>query len=958
MESNRWQRIKEVYQQALDVDKSERREFVADSCGDDAHVAAEVMKLLDVPTQGSDDIDEIVDAATESFSGALSPGERVGAYRVLDVIGTGGMGHVYLAERADSEFEQRVAIKTVNLGFASPSILERFQLERQILADLEHNHIARLLDGGRTEAGVPYLVMEYIDGKSIVDYCTDEALALDERLDLFLKICDAVQYAHRKLIVHRDIKPSNILVTTDGIPKLLDFGVAKLLDASGDTALTRAEGRILTPEYASPEQVLGEAVTTSTDVYGLGVLLYQLISGAKPFDLGTATSPEIRKLICHTDPIEPSKAAAEKTADVVGRRIGGDLDRITMKAIRKEPERRYETARDLSSDIRNFQSGLPVSAREPSWTYRSRKFIQRNRTAVVGVAAATLAAIAMTVFHTARLTEERDRANLAAREAEEVATFLSGLFEVAAPDQSRGAEITARELLDRGAEGIGTELSDEPAVQAALMLVIGTAYVKLGLYDTATKTLESALATRESLGGLDDATLGDILHNLGVVYQIDARHDQAAELLQRALAVRRAVHGPSHTNVAATLSAHASLASELAQHDDAAAYLDEAEAIVFALEPAEPLAEADVLLSRGDLLAKLGDYDTAVASYRRVLEIRIDISGQDHPDTLVAQRSLADALFRAGHYGEAETLMREIVEIRRRVLGPEHTDLAHALNTLAIAIKQQGRFSEALPLHQEAYNIMSAAHPGDHPDVSVHLANLASLYYNLGEFDRSLELHEAAVAMKRRLFGDDHPSLADSYNNLAAVLADLGDYAGALEMYQRTLEIDSGSLGEDHPYVHFDRVGIGVMQGMLGQLEEAEGSLRTALANIQRVSGEDHPLAYNAMRELGIVLYKADRCDEADPVLAEALPGLEAAFTNDAWEVSLARVFLGACRVLTDPVAGESLLRQGYERLVTIRGPDSRLTRQARRLLTEFLRSTDRGDEALMLEQAAANSQE
>ncbi len=965
-----WERLRQLFDQAIQLEPGARSAFAKENCKGDDALLEQLQSLID--SHGSEtQLRNIVQGAAADFAEQhpeTKKPETIGAYKIIDVLGHGGMGTVYLAERADKQFQHQVAIKVVRLHSANADVVERFRAERQILASFNHANIATLLDGGETTDGLPYLVMEYVQGTSITEFCDQKNYSTTDRLTLFLSICDAVQYAHQNLVIHRDIKPSNILVTDNGIPKLLDFGVAKILreDLLTGGQLTMANMRVLTPDYASPEQILGSNITTATDVYALGMLLYELLTGHSPYRLSSYSAAEITALVCEKVPQRPSDFVATlvdqeqiPTAEQIASKrstthkrlkkaMTGDIDNIVMKALRKEPEQRYPSVNQFAEDIERFLTGLPVRARPPTWGYRAGKFVRRNK-ANLAVASAVLMAFAATnVFYTTRLTAERDRALVEARRAQEVATFVTDLFEVSTPDQSRGAEVTARQMLDRGANRIGVELRNQPMVQLSLMQVIGTAYAKLGLDKMAAKTLEAALARHEALEIADDAVLGIILHNLGVVYHSQARHDESAMLLDRALRLRREL--PSDTDTAATLRALASLAYELDDYDKAAEHLTEAEAIVRAMDPPALLAVADVLLARGDLIKRLGDNEGAIANYHEAIALRRELSGEDHPDTLIAQNNLADALIGAGRRAEAENILLEVVDARRRVLPAGHSDIATALENLATTIKYQGRPEDALPYQQEALEIYRVAFPADHPETAVSLNNLANLHHDLRDLDKALALHNESLAMKRRLFGDKHSTLAASYNNLAALAADRNDFEGALDMYQRTLEVDRKSLGEDHPYVHVDLIGIGVMQGRLGRLEEAETTLRQALDGIRRVSGEDHPQVYNALRELGIVLVQQDRCPDAEPYLAEALTGLENAYPGNPWEVANARTYLGACRVLTNPTAGEALMRQGHERLMTLRGPDDRMTRRAQERLTQFLRSHGRNEEADELE--------
>src|SRR5271155_4174136 len=440
-------------------------------------------------------------------------GDRMGPYRVLRTLGAGGMGEVYLAERADAQFEQQVAIKVVHGGALGGAMHSRLKLERQILAQLDHPNIAHLTDGGELPDGRAYIVMEYVDGIAIDAYCDSNRLDIVARLKLFQIVCAAVHYAHQNLIVHRDLKPSNILVTAEGIPKLLDFGIAKLLDerqaGSHTLAVTHADFRLMTPDHASPEQVRGQAITTSSDVYVLGVLLYKLLTGVSPFVIPTMRLTDIERAICEKDPPLPSHAVdthdtaqtrsivevRSTTAKRLRRRLGGDLDNIVLMAMRKEPERRYGSSQQMADDIQRYLDGKPVIAHRDTLSYRTTKFVRRHWltvTAATGVVFLILAFAMTTYMQSLRIAAERDRVAeqraTAERErarAEEVSSFLVNLFRLSDPQENRGNQVTARELLDSGAKRLQAELQDQPSTKAALLATVGQVYDSLGQFQVA-----------------------------------------------------------------------------------------------------------------------------------------------------------------------------------------------------------------------------------------------------------------------------------------------------------------------------------------------------------------------------------------------------------------------------------------------------------------------------------------
>lgn len=525
------------------------------SCGADVLLRQELQSLLNSSDRTLADLRRPVEELAGEIIHEAGP-QRIGPYQIVRLLGEGGMGLVYLARRADDQYQRLVAIKLMHAGLGrSTEMLRRFRVERQILANLDHPNIARLLDGGITAAGAPYLVMEYIDGIPIDDYCRRHPFSTAERLQLFRTVCGAVEYAHRNLVVHRDIKPGNVLVTEDGMPKLLDFGIAKLLDPENSNrtfAYTVETQRLMTPEYASPEQVRGEPVTTATDVYALGVVLYELLAGRPPFRLESASPLDVARVICEQEPVRPSTASRSNPAasPLQTRELRGDLDNIILKAMRKEPGRRYSSVAQLSEDVRCYLRGYPVEARGGARRYRAGKFVRRHKVALAAIVAGALAVVGFGIgmgLLAQRATRERLRAERESR-------FLANIFEAATPEQARGREVTARELLDQGALRVDRELAGDPAQRASMLDNIGRAYDALGLYGKAEPLVERAYELRTRTPGDHELDLAASLENLANTLRLQDRYEKAEPLFRQALEIRQRVLGAKSDLVAESLN--------------------------------------------------------------------------------------------------------------------------------------------------------------------------------------------------------------------------------------------------------------------------------------------------------------------------------------------------------------------------------------------------------------------
>lgn len=983
LDSERWREVERLFAKAADLGPADRGALLDREC-QDAAVRREVERLLahDSGSTGriADPIREAtgmagVDGRPEGIESEGSdlegddPGtsvlERIGPYRIERELGRGGMGTVFLASRDDDQYRKQVAIKLVRAGVDSDTLLRRFRAERQILASLEHSNIARLLDGGATEEGQSYLVMEHVDGEPIDTYCDRLHLDIDARLRIFRAVCAAVQHAHRNLIVHRDIKPANVLVTAEGEPKLVDFGIAKLLDAEA-AAPTMTMARMMTPEYASPEQVRGEVITTSSDIYSLGVLLYELLTGRRPYRLASRRIGEVARAIGEQEPERPSTAVtrepletdpggatttAEELCRVRGalprelrRRLTGDLDDIVMMTLRKEPERRYASVADLSEDIRRHLEGLPVLARKDTWTYRAAKFARRNPWGVGAMAAILLlitGSSAVVWLQGLRIAGERDRAVAAEGEArteaataQRVTDFLVGLFEYATPAEARGREIPVREVLDRGARRVREELAGEPEVQARLMATIAEVYASLGLSDSAMPLAHQALEKEIGLHGESAPHVARLHRQIGGLLVQTGEREQAESEILAALEAQRALLGPDHDDIVESLNTLGNLRDLQGRYEEAGKHHHEA------LEMARRLhGESHILVGKsanllGWNLRRRGELVKSERMHRENLAMLRDLVGEDHPTVGNVLNNLAQVLGDMGRYEEAEEAQREALALNGRLNGEESVGYAIALNNLAAVLKVAGKPVEAEPLQRRSIEILTRLLGPEHPLTMARLNNLANLYHDQGKLAEAEEIHRRVLSYNRRTLGDLHPETLGSLNNLASLLWDAGRYDEAEPFAREVLEGDIETLGPDHGYVAMDYSNLGVILRDRGKVEdrkETESVFAKSVEVARKAFGEIHPNVATNEAQFGIFLVRTGRLEEGERRVREALRIYQEALDPDHFQIDMAKAMLGECLGARGRYQeAEPLAVESYRSLREKLGEQSGVTRRAR----------------------------
>ncbi|NNE69531.1 MAG: serine/threonine protein kinase [Rhodothermales bacterium] len=806
--TGQWKRIDAIVDGALDLEPELRAEYVRKECAGDRELQKQVNAMLGagdvagafLENEGPEMLGEMRDAvrkAVEEDEDSLS-GSHVGPYKLIRPIGRGGMGQVYLAMRDDASYTRYVAVKVIRRGMDTDEILKRFRMERRILASLAHPNIARLLDGGATEDGLSYFVMEYIEGQPIGEYCDANKLDVRQRLELFRKVCGAVQFAHRNLIVHRDLKPSNILVTQDGTPKLLDFGIAKVLNpnlAGYTMPMTSLDMRVMTPEYASPEQMRGGAVTTASDVYQLGILLYELLTGSRPHKTEGRSRKEIEEMVLSTEPARPSTAISQispETANTRAKRGGtpggaveslrktlsGDLDRIVLMALRKEPDRRYASADLFQEDIRRYLEGMPVSAQTDSVGYRARKFIERHKVGVAASTALAILLIAVTVLAVrfALVTSEQSqRIALAAAKTEQVSRFLVSTFQWANPEFSLGETVTVPQLMDRAVVQIDQELAGQPELQSHMLMELGIAYREMGEFDASERLLTRALAMRRADPETPRLDLAASVFQLGVLREWTGEWEEAEELFTESLALKEAEVGRQDALISANLNSLGSIHAYTGRTEEARAMFDEALAIEAATAGTETRIYSEILGNQGWVLHDEGllngddaQLEAAERAYQQSLDIQLRLLGEQHPNVASMYNNLGSLMQDQGRYDEAEAMHREALALRRSIFGDEHSRVANSINQVARALYGQGRIDEAEALFREALDHHLVSLPPGHPFTARGRALLGTLLVDKGEMVEARRLLREALAVFRSSLPDGHPWIAQAEEAMAA----------------------------------------------------------------------------------------------------------------------------------------------------------------------------------------------
>jgi serine/threonine protein kinase/tetratricopeptide (TPR) repeat protein len=907
-----WPALSRLLDEALDLSVDERVVWLANQRAQNPMVAAELEALLH--HESTMDRAGFLgdDQAAKLPRWSTLAGQTFGGYLIERPLGQGGMGSVWLARRADGRFEGSAAIKFLSLAVAGPVGEERFRREGTALARLAHPNIARLLDAGISPVGLPYLVLEFVEGKPIDEWCDAHKLSVDARLRLFQQVLAAVSHAHANFIVHRDLKPANILVTEDGTVKLLDFGIAKLLEEGGEVSneLTGAQG-VFTYKYAAPEQIQNEPITIATDVYSLGVILYELLAGTHPTSGEARTPAEHVVAILNTESgplslaltrggshkredVERLAAARDTSPERLRRSLAGDLDNIVAKALKKVPGERYPTVGAFADDIEHHLNHEPVSARADSFGYRAGKFVRRHRLQVTLAALATIALIGAAT----RERQLRGRAESEARKAVAVEDYLVSIFGAAdpfVPTANKPNDVTARALLDRGAARIDTSLANQPDVRAELRGALGGVYMNLGVYDKATKQLRQSLAERRALYGRDNASVAQAMDQLGDVLTKQDSLAEADTLLRGALAIRRKLFGENNDATAQSLDHLAELFNEKDNFPEAEPLYRSALRVRRELHGDSDLTVATSRVSLGELLLMRSENKEAISEFQQALAIRERQLGPNHPATAEAIRRMAKAEERMGHYPDAEQHYRQALAIDCKALGNDHRNVTSILNDLGQMLFKVGRLDEADSLLREALAIDRRIFGENHDAVSSNLSNLALVVRERGEFDEAEALLTQALAIDRTLYGHDHVSVAFYLNEMAVVLRLEGRPDSAAVLLRQALAINQKLQGPDELGTLVISVNLGRALAEAGHYAEAEKLMKGALAKMDTSNADAQSGIIPGRIGIGRVLLATHRAKEAVPTMEGAVEMSLKRLGAKHWRTAEAQVVLAEC---------------------------------------------------------------
>ncbi|WP_445664881.1 protein kinase domain-containing protein [Fodinibius sp. AD559] len=841
----RWEKVEQIVDEILDLPAEQRQAYIEKTCGHDQNLKSEVTQLIEsiFDSEGwLTDLNEYKHEFYNDVSEGLESlstnqdfvGRQVGSYTIKKKIGQGGMGLVYLADRSDDNFDHQVAIKIIREGQATEANIQRFRREQRILAGLKHPGIAQLYDGGVTAEGAPYIIMEYVCGVPLTEYCRTHNSSIKERIDLFKQVLQAVRYAHENLVIHRDLKPDNILVDESGKVKILDFGISKLLQDEDDIALTQTGSRILTPKYAAPEQIKQTKITTATDLYSLGIIFYELLSNKPPFYLDDCTTYQAEQIILKQAPTRPSTKVSDSK---IKKRIQGDLDAITLKAIRKESEHRYRMANEFLEDLKNYQKGIPVTAHEDSFRYRSQKFFKRHKQGIAVAAGVLLFLIGLTGFYTWQIAQERNQAKLQAQRAERQATraeqvskFMIDLFDSNLPERTSGEDIPVSTVIDAGIANLNKQQLS-PVNRATILGVIAQVQVKLSEIESARQLSSQAFVLITDSVENHNINTVDIPTIYGQIAYQAGNFEKALRAFQTGDSLFK-VNNLTNTYEYRTLKYNlVNLYTEQKDYQEALKILDKLDPGTFGDDREAIIEKSDYFNYKAITLKNLGKQKEALPIYKKALKYRLEAYGANNPEVGTIYHNIGNVYISLGQYNKALKYSNRAYEIRNNTLGPNHNLTASTLWGLSIINRNLGNFDQALKYAQEAGAILKESFGADHwkyaytirgqaevlikmkeflkaqkkADIAIEIINnnypsnvtfkahfnatYTNIYKGLEDLDKAAEYYSKSIVFLRRGLGDKHPQLGEMLISYAKMEMGRNNYKKAYPLLEETLEI-------------------------------------------------------------------------------------------------------------------------------------------------------------------------
>src|SRR5580692_4033414 len=881
MDSSRWDRIQSVFHGAADLPKLQQRAFLESACAGDISLIADVQALLDEDAKDSSLLNRnMADIASEVLDDPAShrfPFKEFGPYRIVRVLGEGGMGVVFLAERRD--LHSQVAIKILRDAWVSPARRERFSSEQRTLAQLNHPSIARLYDADTLPDGTPLFVMEYVEGCSIVEYCKKPNCSIDDRLKLFRSVCEAVEYAHSQAVIHRDLKPSNILVKSGGTVRLLDFGIAKQLeDVNVAADATRTNFRFLTPAYASPEQIRGDRVGIQSDVYSLGVILYELLCDQLPFDFSNKTPAEAQAAILENEPVKPSfigqRTASEKASNSHGgtgsttKAAWTDLDVLCLSAMHKDPQRRYRSVEALIRDIDHYLHGEPLEAQPDTLSYRVRKFVTRNRQPVVAAAAVFTLVVGLVIFFTVRLAIARNAALAEAARTQRIQNFMTNLFQGGDASAAPAESLRVITLLDRGVQE-AQSLNAEPEVQADLYETLGTIYQKLGKLDEANTLLNSSFEERKALFGSDAAPVAESMVALGLLRDDQAQLPEAERMVREGLAMSKRRLPPNHPAVAKATSALGKVLEDRGSYGEAIKTLDEA--VRLQSEKGAPTPELAVsLFELANTHFYAGHYDVSESINERLLPMYRQIYGERHPRVADILINLGAIKFDLGHYPQAESYDRQALEMVQAWYGKDNPETASDLTLLARALVREDRYDEAVDLLQQSLTIKERVYGKVHPTVASTLNEMGSAALRQHKNDVAEQDFLRMVDIYRQVYGEHHYLFAVALSNLGSVYSGREEWTRAEKIYRQVIPIFTESQSANHINTGIARIKLGRTLLRQNRFAEAEAESRAGYEILVKQMDANVSWLVNARQDLAEEYDALKQPEQAARLRAEA----------------------------------------------------------------------------------------